>query len=78
MAPFIRRVSVQISRNPAAHNPASRVKAVRDCLFDDSGDADCNLVLELEYVLERAVETVGPEMGAVTGVDQLLGGLCEV
>jgi len=44
--------------------------------LDDSGDADCNLVLELEYVLERAVETVGPEMGAVTGVDQLLGGLC--
>jgi hypothetical protein len=36
--------------------------------LDDSGDADCNLVLELEYVLERAVETVGPEMGAVTGV----------
>ena len=32
--------------------------------FDDAGDADRDLVLKLEHIFERAVETVGPEICA--------------
>src|SRR5215472_2387465 len=37
----------------------------------DPGDADCDSVLKLKDVLQRAVEAVGPEVRAVGGVDQL-------
>src|SRR6202040_1950191 len=41
--------------------------------LDDTGDADSDLVLELEDVLQRAVEAAGPEMRAGQGIDQLPG-----
>ena len=43
------------------------------CRLDDPGDADGHLVLKLEDVFQRAVETVGPEMRAGLRVDQLRG-----
>src|SRR5215831_5717486 len=39
--------------------------------LDDAGNADSDLVLKLEHVFERAVEAIGPEMGAAFGLDQL-------
>ena len=39
------------------------------CRLDDAGDADCDLVLELENVHERAVEALGPEVRATSRVD---------
>src|SRR6266478_4101086 len=41
------------------------------CWLDDAGDADRDPVLELKYVLQRAVEAVGPEMRAGQRIDQL-------
>jgi hypothetical protein len=41
--------------------------------FDDAGNAGCDLVLKIEYIFERAVETLGPNMSASAGVDQLGG-----
>ena len=43
------------------------------CWFDDAGDANRHLVLKLEDIFERAVEAVGPEMGAGESFDQLRG-----
>src|SRR5690242_20712198 len=43
------------------------------CRLDDPGDADRDTVLELEYVLQQAVEAVGPKMRAGHRVDQLAG-----
>ncbi len=43
------------------------------CRFDDSSDTDGHLVLQLEDVVERAVETVGPEMRSIGCVNQLCG-----
>jgi hypothetical protein len=40
------------------------------CRFDYSGDADRNLVLQLEHVFEEAVEAIGREMGAGFSLDQ--------
>jgi len=39
--------------------------------LDDTRDAGGDLVLQVEHVFERAVEAVGPEMRAASGVDQL-------
>jgi hypothetical protein len=39
--------------------------------FDRANDARGNLVLKLEDIVERAVEAVGPDMGAGRRVDQL-------
>ncbi len=39
--------------------------------LDHPGNADSDLVLELEHVFERAVEAVGPQMRAGFGLDQL-------
>src|SRR5215471_7700280 len=41
--------------------------------FDDAGDTDRHLVLQLENIFERAVEVVCPEMRAALGLDQLCG-----
>src|SRR6266481_1802498 len=41
--------------------------------LDHTGDADRDLVLKLENVFQRAVEAVGPQMGAGESVDQLRG-----
>src|SRR5262249_40238267 len=43
------------------------------CRLDDPGDTRSHLVLKLEYVFQRAVEAVGPEMHAACRVDQLRG-----
>src|SRR6516162_11375603 len=39
------------------------------CRLDDAGDADRYLVLKLEDIFERAVETVGPEVRPAESVD---------
>src|SRR5438094_6837075 len=39
--------------------------------FDHAGNAASHFVLEVEDVLERAVEPIGPEMRAGFGIDQL-------
>src|SRR6266851_8229520 len=41
--------------------------------FDHPGDADGDLVLQLEHVFQRAVEPVGPQMRSIRRVDQLRG-----
>src|SRR5207248_234784 len=41
--------------------------------LDDPGDADSDLVLQLEYIFQRAVEAVGPQMSAGQRIDQLGG-----
>src|ERR1700739_2248352 len=41
--------------------------------FDRAGDAGRDLVLQVENVVERAVEAVGPDVSAGRGVDQLPG-----
>ena len=41
--------------------------------LDDTGDADGDLVLQLEHVFERAVEAIGLKMGAGLRFDQLSG-----
>ena len=41
------------------------------CRLNHAGDADRDPVLELEDVLQRAVEAVGPQMRAGQGIDQL-------
>jgi hypothetical protein len=43
------------------------------CRLDDSGNAGCDPVLQVEDVFERAVEPVGPQMRAGLGFDQLDG-----
>ena len=43
------------------------------CWLNDPGDTDRHLVLQIEDILKRAVEMVGPEMGAALRVDQLSG-----
>src|SRR6516165_2718604 len=43
------------------------------CRLDDAGDADRDPVLQLEDVLQRAVETVGPQMRTGECIDQLAG-----
>ena len=41
--------------------------------LDDPGDAGRHLILQIEDVFHRAVETVGPEMRAGLRLDQLSG-----
>src|ERR1700730_7470144 len=41
--------------------------------LDDSGDPDCDLILQVENIFQGAVETVGPEMRAGFRLDQLRG-----
>src|SRR5690349_15973030 len=41
------------------------------CWFDHPGHARCYPVLKLKHVFQRAVEPVGPEMGAGMRTDQL-------
>ena len=41
--------------------------------FNHTCDADRHLVLKLEYVFERTVEPIGPEMRASSCIDQLPG-----
>src|SRR5215467_14041123 len=43
------------------------------CRLDVSGDAYRNLVLQVEYIFQGAVEPVGPQMRAGRRVDQLAG-----
>jgi hypothetical protein len=43
------------------------------CWLDDPSDTDRHLVLQIENVLKRAVEMVGPEMCAALRFDQLSG-----
>ncbi len=39
--------------------------------LDDRHHPICNLVLQVEDVLERAIKTVGPQVGAGFGLDKL-------
>src|ERR1700724_2926857 len=41
------------------------------CRLNDPGDTDRHLVLQIENVLKRAIETVGPEMSGALGFYQL-------
>src|SRR6516165_7071261 len=41
--------------------------------LDDAGDTDRDLVLQIEDVLERAIEAVGPQMHSCFGLDKLRG-----
>jgi len=43
------------------------------CRLDDPSDTDGDPVLELEDILQRAVETVGPNMHPTERIDQLRG-----
>ena len=38
-----------------------------------SNDLCCHLVLQFENIVKRALEAVGPEVGAIQGVDELAG-----
>src|SRR5215813_1787064 len=55
---------------PLGETPNARFRRLQGWL-DDSSDAGGHLVLKLENVLQRAVETVGPEMRARYGINQL-------
>ena len=39
------------------------------CRLDDTGDADRDFVLKLEYIFQGAIKTVSPEMRASESVD---------
>jgi len=43
------------------------------CRLDHPGDADRDLILKVEDVLQRAVKAVGPQMRAAQCIDQLRG-----
>ena len=52
--------------------PARSISALQFGL-DRAGDAGRDLVLQIEDIVERAVEAVGPEMTAAARVNQLPG-----
>src|SRR5262244_3768368 len=66
------------SRDSARH-PGDRLSAWQDSrnvvdrqarkLTQPPGSTESDLILQIEHVFERAVETVGPQMGAAEGVD---------
>ena len=41
--------------------------------LDHPPDTESDLVLQIEHIFQRAVETIGPQMRAGLGVDQLPG-----
>lgn len=43
------------------------------CWLDDPDDTYCHLVLQIENILKRAVEMLGPEMRAALRFDRLSG-----
>src|SRR5262245_50918707 len=51
--------------------PCALDLALPELRLDDAGDTDCDVVLKLKNVFEKAVEPVGPEMRAACYVDQL-------
>ena len=63
-------VGVEVVR-PLALGPLDL--GVKQARLDRADDTQCDLVLQFEDVVERAVEAVGPDVGAGCRVDQLAG-----
>src|SRR6516165_8556001 len=77
--PFFPRISVRqatqveiigrkVSGGPIA---GSTNLSSLQCWLDDANNAECHLVLKLEYIFQRAVDAIGPEMRAANRVDKL-------
>src|SRR5215469_8512889 len=69
------RTQIEIVGREIGGRTADRMGGLRSLQgrLNDPGDTGRHLFLEVEHVLQRAVETVGPEMCAGFSVDQLRG-----
>ena len=70
-----KRAQIEIIGGEISRWPHSRTGGFGglQCRFDHTGDANRDLVLEIENVLKRTIEAVGPEMRVGFGLDQLRG-----
>jgi hypothetical protein len=71
--PLRQRAKIQVERGQVVGRPVGQAPRLGhfEGRLDDTGDADCHLVLQRENVFEETVEAVGPEMRAGRRVDQL-------
>ena len=67
------RTQIQVVGSEVTCRTVRRTRSFSGLQFrlDNARNAYRDLILEIEHVVERAVETVGPEMCASFGLDQL-------
>src|SRR5438477_11892491 len=70
-----KRAQIEIVRSEVMRRTGSRTADFSGLQrrLDHAGDVDRHLILKIENVFQGAVETIGPEMGAGLGLDQLRG-----
>src|SRR5438477_11680940 len=70
-----KRAQIEIVRSEVMRRTGNRTAYLSGLQrrLDHAGDVDRHLILKIENVFQGAVETIGPEMGAGLGLDQLRG-----
>ena len=70
-----KRTNVAIVGAEVARRPTDRASGFGDLQrrLDDPGDACTDAVLQFEYIFQRAIKSICPEMRSVCCVDQLRG-----